>query len=1567
MIEKLIEASIRHRFLVLILAAGMSLAGVYAVFDTPVDAIPDLSENQVIVFADWMGRSPREIEDQVTYPLSLKLQGLAGVKAIRSSSEFNFSMITIIFHDDIDFYFARQRVTEKLAQAVSFLPPGVVPYLAPDATALGQVFWYTVEARRGEVGRSGGEEHEKRGSSPDHPSTPPPHLPTTDPAKLWALNKFYIAPQLNSAAGVADVAIVGGLPLEYQIDVRPEMLRAYGVTLGELTSAVARSNVPAGGGVIQKNNAEYIVRGVGWLRGTQDIENTVLKEVGGVPVYVHNVASVHLGTQFRRSVYEKDGHEVTGGVVLMRHGQNPLTVTERIKEKIQELQPGLPEGVHIVPAYDRTRLIRGAIHTLTEVMWHEMLIASIAILLILTHVRSVFVICVTLPLSVLFSFLLMWLLRRLGIIDLQANIMSLAGITISIGILVDQAIVMTENATHALKERFGNQKVRGDLRELVIPACRTVGRPIFFSVLIMLLSFIPVFMLSGREGKLFRPLAFTKSFALIGVAIISVTVVPALIPTFLKGRLKSEEENAIVRSFIHIYKPLLTWALPRRNLVMWGFAVLLVLAAGMFPLQAIVGMGASETAWRTAFLMTFALVVSLTVLFTRGFHWQVLSLATLFWIGLWAFHFPKIGVSFMPALDEGTTLDMPITVPRASITQAADDLKARDALLRGFPEVESVIGKAGRADTPTDPAPLDMVETFVNFRPKELWPKRVLRFNDAVKQTRVVLEAMESQGFVRSPGARAEEQEQSHSAKSPSLASEPSALSHEELINDAAQKALERFDETMRDFALQRYLEFEAELESRLVRFAITEMFSRWQRAGELTSRSTESADLLTTRLQPRYGVWLARQPAMEDVLQLTREVARELESTGDLTDVARALQLQESWPLTIWHRTLETLGAARRTFAGELLRAIEAERMRLWRERVALINYELFDQAVPTFNWYALEELAKAARDKGLLDHAKRGAETAAFAEQALVVQLGRFGSTHDASLLPLGEGGRRPDEGSESLNNDVRTTESVAARVPHPSPLPKGEGTEQSASAFTALREQLDLPFAKQLFLWPRTTGPKGDLVDDEMGRVLQVPGWANIFTQPIINRIEMLSTGVRTDIGIKVFGPDLETIDRVCKQIEVALKPIPGARDVLAAPIMGKGYVQIDIDREAAARYGISVEDIQSEIEIAQAGRIVTYTVEQRDRFPVRVRYSRADRQDEEALTRLLISPRGNAATATSSMSMSNSGPVVMPATPARRDADSMLAPTTMLRSQAHAGTPQHALTGQKLIPLGNLAKIQIVEGPAMIKSENGRLLNYVTLNVRGRDIVGFVDEAQRVVADKIRLPTGVHIAWSGEFEHQVRAAETLRFVFPVVILLIFVILYLTYHDLADAALMMLAVPEALSGGAFFMYFFPKIMQGWNAPPMDFSVAVWVGFIACFGMATETGIIMLVYLREAIDKRGGLENIKSLEELRQAVIDGAVHRLRPKLLTEGVAIIAIFPMVFARGVGGEILAPMALPVLGGLLISDEVVDLFLPVRFYWVRRARWLKLQQAKAAKQSDSPQLAQLSEATASEAV
>lgn len=1427
MIGKWIEFSIRNPFVVILISLALSCWGIYAAINTPIDAIPDLGENQVIVFADWPGRSPREIEDQVTYPLSRKLQGLAGVRALRSSSEFNFSMITIIFEDKVNFYFARQRVLERLAENSDKLPPGVTPYLAPDATSLGQIYWYTVE-----------------------PSTGAKY----DQSKLWGLNKFLIAPQINSAPGVAEVATIGGMPLEYQIDVNPENLRAYGISLGELFDAVSRSNQPAGGGVIQKNNAEYIVRGIGWIRGKEDIENTIIKEVEGIPIYVRTIATVQIGPRFRRGVFEKNGSEVVGGVVLMRYGENPLAVTARIKEKIRLITPSLPPGVRIVPAYDRTRLIMGAINTLAEVMWHEMLIAAIAIILILGHIRSVFVICITLPLSVLFSFSTMWILRHLGIIDIQANIMSLAGITISIGVLVDQAIVMVENASHHLKEKFGDNKVSGDNTSLIIKSCVSVGRPIFFSILIMLLSFTPVFLLSGREGKLFHPLAYTKTFALIGTAFFSITLVPALIPLLIKGRLRSENENWIVRSFISIYRPFLSWFLPRINLVMWLFAVILLIAAGIFPLQALVGLGASETAWQNMFLSVFSIVTTITVLSTRGFLQQIFSLVTLIALATCAYGFPKIGVAFMPALDEGTTLDMPVTVPRASVTQVIDDLKARDALIRGFPEIESVVGKGGRAETPTDPSPLDMVETFINFRPYEFWPRRVLKYTDGLRHTTTVLSTLEKEGFT---SKKITEDERSN------------------LLIEAAQRSLERFDEIQRELSSRRFLELEFLLAKTCSTQFITKAYEHFAGTtnwlGETTSISEAKIKEFESKLTPGLGTSLARNISMGEIEKELRIFANLLNAEKLIDSPANALKINPNFLEII----SEKITGKPKTLADRIINDLLKTQTEFWTREVQELDRELFYHGTSAFTWLAIEEVLNSARNLGFLEPGLMG-------ESALTLL--------DTSM-------------SERLGHQQMT------KVP---------------AQFETIFKKLIPDFQKWVLLWKRTRGPRGDLIDDEMGRVLQVPGWSNIFTQPIINRIEMLSSGIRTDVGIKVFGPDLTLIEKICKDVEQSVKSIRGARDVVSAPIMGKGYLEIEIDRAKAAQFGVSVEDAQLEIETAIGGRLATSTVEKRERYPVRIRYARNDREDENAIRKLLV-----VGTRTS-----------------KADKNSEPLNKALPSSDIHKAGIAH-LGGLRVIPLAAFADIRVTEGPAMIKSENGQMMNAVTLNVRGRDMIGFIEEAKRVVEQKVALPEGYHIEWAGEFEHQIRAANTLLIAFPAVIIFIFTILYFTYKDIADASLIMLTLPEALAGGAFFLFLFPKIQFGWDSPPLDFSVAVWVGFIACFGMAAETGIIMMVYLRESIEKRGGLENIKSIEELREAVLEGAVQRLRPKLLTEGVAILAIFPMIYSQGVGSEILAPMALPVLGGLLISDEVVDLFLPVRFFWIRKARWQKLQQRNSA--------------------
>ena len=1375
MIGKVIEFSVRNRFVVIVAALAVVVWGIYSVMHTPVDAIPDLSENQVIVFTDWMGRSPREIEDQITYPLSVNLQGLAGVKAVRSSSEFNFSMINIIFEDHVDFYFARQRVLERLTLASTFLPPGVVPYLAPDATALGQIFWYTVEGAGQDLGR------------------------------LRAIQDWYVRYQLNAVPGVAQVASAGGFPIEYQIDVDPQKLRAYNVTLGELFAAVARSNSAVGGKVIQKGNAEYIVRGVGWIRNTRDIEQIVVRAdpEKGTPIRVSSLGVVNLGAEFRRSVLEKNGNEAVGAVVMMRHGENPLEVTQRIKAKILELQAGLPEGVRIVPFYDRTRLIHGAIEMVTETLLHEILIASAAIFLILLHFRSALLICLTLPLAVLTSFILM---RHFGV---SSNIMSLTGIAISIGILVDQAIVMVENATHHLTAHFGpHTKITGDTRELVIPACRTVGRPIFFSVMIILLSFAPVFALTGRDGKTFHPLAFTKSFAMLGVAVVSITLVPALIPSFIRGRLRSEDESWLVRNLIGIYKPWLTWLLPRRNFAMWSFSALLIVGTGLFPLDAVLGIE-----WRICFLATVAVTMFVTIAFIVGLRWQVLSFATLAALALAAYNFPKIGTDYMPPLDEGSLLDMPVTAPRVSVTQAADDLKARDALLRRFPEVELIVGKAGRADTPTDPSPLDMVESVITLRPKEHWPKRKLKYDAAERQTAVVLAAFQERRLMEPIAA---------------------PVDRDALINSATMNAVARLDETLREMVFERYRQFAAELGPTLLREFSVELLDRWEKGSELFDNPGDRLEkIVLTPLTREFAPILAAGPGPEDVNRLIQRIAEKL-AAERLVTLSPELLSARFHPLDeVYLGALSVLGGERPTLFTQMYDFIEKRRAEHWREQARQLDDEVFARAVAAYDRYAIEELHKLADQQGLWAE-----KTDATAEQR---QL-------------------------ESLRAELDQTWAA----PHVLPW-------------------------RNLYLWRKS---KDDLLK-EMDSVVRMPGWANIWTQPIINRIDMLATGVRTMIGVKVFGADLDQIQKVSEQVAETLKQIPGAVDVFPDQNVGKGYLEITIDREKAARYGVNVGDVQDVIEIALGGKLITMTVEGRERFPVRIRYARTFRQDEEDVKNLLVSA------ASSQMRDEGQGMKSSPLAP--------------------------RLSPPLQIPLSLVADVQIVEGPAMIKSENGMLRSYVQLNVRDRDIVGFVEEAQRSVAQKVKLPQGMYLAWSGQFENQIRARKTMQVVFPAVVLVIFIILYLTYNDFTDAVLMMMTVPEALVGGVFFLWLFDY----------RFSVAVQVGFIACFGMATETGIIMLVYLREAIEKRGGLEQIGSLAELRTAVIEGAVHRLRPKLLTEGVAIIALAPMLWATGVGHEVISAMAAPVLGGLLIADEVVDIFIPVRFYWIRRARWLKL--------------------------
>jgi copper/silver efflux system protein len=1300
LIDRVIDFSVHNRFIVYLITLAVTLWGVWAIYRTPVDAIPDLSENQVIVWADWPGRSPKEIEDQITYPLSVNLQGLAGIKAVRATSEFGFSMVNLIFEDEIDFYFARQRVLERLSIAGSFLPSGVVPYMAPDATALGQIFWYTVEGE---------------GKGLD---------------ELRSVQDWYVRYQLNSVPGVSQVASVGGFVREYQVDVDPENLRALDVPLGQVFTAIQGANSSVGGKVIHKGGAEYLVRSMGWIRDRKDIENVVVVERKGVPVTVGALGTVQLGPSFRRAVLEKDGREAVGGVVMMRFGENPLEITRRVKEKIEKLQPGLPAGVRIVPFYERTGLIEAAIGTLKSTLIEEILVTSLVVLLILWHARSAFVICVTLPLSVAISFIFMHYFR------IPSNIMSLSGIAIAIGALIDAGIVMTENAYNRLHEKFGSAKVTGDTRAEVAEACKLVGSPLFSSVLIMILSFAPVFVLGGMEGKMFNPLAYTKTFALVGVAILSVTLLPAMIPIFLRGRLRSQEEVWTVRSVLNIYRPMLEFFIRRPDVIVVITGSLLLIGLPIFP---------RKVPW-IFFVTGVPFIVAATVMFMA--KRKVLCGAILFLVALASFRLLKpVGEEFMPPLDELSIMDMPVTTPNVNITQVGDDLKERGALLRGFPEVHQVVGKAGRAETPTDPAPIDMVETVVTLRPASWWPKRKVNYDEFVAEATELSKALMTDV-------------------------DPNA---------AAMAASTRFDRFARELSKKR-LQEHVHAKGRELVLEARSAFVRLLRARTLDEAEWEP---LIDRMAKRFGPLFDERILVEDVTKLAQRIVDHLVQKGAIEQ--------------------EATGALTPAFFAKLQARLEKAQEESVAKRVKHLNWELQDRAPGAIVGFLIEELTQG-----------------------------------------------KPPENLQSI------------------------------------RQEREAAFRKGLYLWKKQ---KSDVVK-EMDSDLQVPGWGNIWTQPIINRVDMLATGVRTMIGVKVFGDNLETIQKVSDEIAAVLREVKGAVDVFPDQVVGENYLEIQIDRARAARYGVNVEDVQNVIEVALGGKEITMTVEGRERYPVRVRYPR-EWLDEEKVKNILVPASG--------------------------------------------GTEMGEVSTGRLrqIPLSMVAELRLAPGPSMIKSENGLLRSYVQLNVRDRDIVGFVEEAQRAVQSRVKLPAGAYLEWSGQFEHQVRAQKTLTVVFPVVIGIIFLILYLTYKDAADTLMMFLSVPGAIAGAAIF-----QAIWGHN-----FSVAVWVGFIAIFGMAAETGVVMLVYLREAIEKRGGLAAMKSEEEIKAAVMDGAVHRLRPKLLTEGATIISLVPLLWATGVGAEFMGPMAVPILGGTLVADEVIDIFLPVLFYHERVRRWRKLQESK----------------------
>ncbi|RWP04084.1 CusA/CzcA family heavy metal efflux RND transporter [Mesorhizobium sp.] len=1024
MIANLIAWSARNLVLVFFATALAATAGIYAVKTLPLDAIPDLSDVQVIVFTDYPGQAPQVVEDQVTYPLTTSMLTVPRSKVVRGFSFFGVSFVYVIFEDGTDPYWARSRVLEYLNAAASRLPDGVSPALGPDATGVGWVYQYAVVAKELSL------------------------------AELRSVQDWVVRFAVSNAEGVSEVASVGGFVKQYSIVVDPSRMRAQGVTLSEIGEAVRTSNMDTGGRTVEISEFEFMVRGRGYLKSVSDIESIALKSVSGVPLRLGDVAKVEIVPDERRGIAELNGEgEVASGIVLQRVGANALTVIENAKESLAEIERSLPEGTEIVPVYDRSKLIEAAIETLKSTLVEESIVVALVTIVFLLHVRSALVAIIMLPVGILMAFAAMKLL------GLGSNIMSLGGIAIAIGAMIDAAIVTIENA-HKHLERAPPGKPR---IEVLIKAATEVGPALFFSLLIITVSFLPIFTLESQEGRLFGPLAFTKTFAMAAAALLSVTLVPALMVMLVRGRIVPEHRNPLNRLLIGLYRPVIAGVLKAKT-----FTILLAIAA------------LAVTVWPAR----------------------------------------QLGSEFMPNLDEGTLMYMPTTLPGLSVTKAAELMQMQDRIIKAFPEVESVFGKAGRAQTATDPAPPEMFETIINLKPKSQW-----------------------------------------------------------------------------------------------------------------------------------------------------------------------------------------------------------------------------------------------------------------------------------------------RPGVTSESLKT--------------------------------------------------------------EMDAALQFPGVSNAWTMPIRARIDMLSTGIRTPVGVKVYGTDLGEMENVARQIEAVLRAVPGTSSAYAERVIGGYYLDIVPDRTALGRYGLSIGDVQDVISMALGAKVITSTVEGRERYGVAIRYPRALRSDPGAIARDV----------------------------------------------------QIALPDGGFVPLGEVAKVELTRGATSIRTENGQLAVYIFVDIAGRDLGGYVSEAQQAVAAEVKLPPGYSVAWSGQFEYLERAQARLKIVVPLTLALIFLLLYLNFRALTETLIVMLSLPFAIVGGIWMMWWL-----GFNM-----SVAVAVGFIALAGVAAETGVIMLIYLDNAwneVKARCAAEK-RSLAktDLNEAIMFGAVERVRPKMMTVVAIMAGLLPILWSTGTGSEVMQRIAVPMIGGMISSTILTLVVIP----------------------------------------
>lgn len=1076
MIGKLIDISARHRFLVLLVYLVLGAIAVFAVRRVPLDAIPDLSDPQVIVFSEWPGRSPTLIEDQVTYPISSSLVAAPRVSAVRGYSMLGMSFVHVLFEEGTDVYWARSRVLEYLSSIQARLPATVTPSLGPDASGVGWVYEYAL------VDQSG----------------------RHDLSELRTLQDNSIRFALESVPGVAQVASVGGYERQFQVELDPERLRAYGLTFTQVADAVRRSSAEVGGRVLEMAGREYAIRGRGYLGKPAELEQ-VSVGVGplGAPVRVGDIGSVRIGADIRRGLVELDGKgETVGAIVIARHGENALGVIQRVKERVAALERSLPEGVKLIPTYDRSGLIERAIATLTHTLKEEMLVVSLVILLFLLHVPSALLPIVSLPLAVALAFIPMYLF------EIPATIMSLGGIAIAVGATVDAEIVMIE-ACHKRLEGAPPGMSAKQRALLLASAAKEVTPAIFFSLLIIAVSFLPVFGLNGQAGRLFRPLAYTKTFVMLSAALLSITLAPALRDLLLRGKVRSEQQHPVSRAIRYVYEPFVHIALRRP---------LTTLAIG-------------------AFAMLSAIPLAL-----------------------------RLKSEFMPALDEGDLLYMPTTLPGISIEEAKRQLILQDQRLAAFPEVERVFGKVGRAETATDPAPLSMVETVIRLRPSHSWPK-----------------------------------------------------------------------------------------------------------------------------------------------------------------------------------------------------------------------------------------------------------------------VQVPRFYSEHAPAWL------------RGALNR-----------------------------------------------VWPERRVETRDELVAKLNAALALPGWTNAWTMPIKTRIDMLTTGVRTPVGIKVLGPNLAAIERVGAQVERAIARVPGTRSVLYERSLGGTYVDIVPRREALSRYGLTVADVQDLVEGAIGGESVGFTVEGRSRFGINVRFQQDFRADANALGALYV------------------------------------------RGATAAGPP---------VRLSELCDVQVVSGPPMLRSEAGRLAGYVYVDVLpSRDLDSYVNDAKAALAEGERSGqiqrSGVELVWTGEYELYQQMRERMQLLVPLALSLVMLLLYFQFKNITEVAIVLLSIPFALVGSVWLLYLLDYRM----------SAAVWVGLIALVGLAAQTGVVMIVYIDQAFFRRVRADRIHSLEDIIEAHSEGTVQRVRPKLMTVGTMLIGLLPLMWATGSGADVMKRIAAPLVGGLLSSAFLTLELIPVVYTYWRYAQLKRAQQS-----------------------